>query len=247
MTDPHDAQGDRLLLVHDLGVVAYDTAYDYQREIARRRIAGDIAQDVLILCEHPPVVTLGRSSKPGHLLVTRERLTELGIELRDIERGGDITVHEPGQLVAYPIIDLKRHRRDLHWYLRQLEEAIISAVAQVGVGSTRRVGLTGVWCGDDLHGWRKLASIGVHARDWVTWHGLALNVSNSLATFAHTVPCGLAGVTMTSVHAEWPGADDAPSFHRVARALSDAMAGAFELALRADEASVRSGLGRWCT
>jgi lipoate-protein ligase B len=199
MTDSPDAQVDRLLLVHDLGVVAYDTAYDYQREVAKRRIAGEIDQDVLILCEHPPVVTLGRSTKPGHLLATPERLAELGIALRDIERGGDVTIHEPGQLVAYPIIDLKHHRKDLHWYLRQLEAAIIEAVGEFGVAAHRREGLTGVWCGSEHEGWRKLASIGVHARDWVTWHGLALNVTNDLSTFEHVVPCGLGGVEMTSV------------------------------------------------
>ena len=199
MSGHHDAQVDRLLLVHDLGVVPYDIAYAHQREIARRRIAGELAQDVLILCEHPAVITLGRSTKPGHLLAGEGALAALGVELREVERGGDVTVHEPGQLVAYPVIDLKRHRQDLHWYLRQLEEAIMRASAMVGVASERRAGLTGVWCGDDDDGWRKLASIGVHARDWVTWHGLALNVHNDLATFAHVVPCGLAGVAMTSL------------------------------------------------
>ncbi len=232
MTDSPDAQVDRLLLVHDLGVVAYDTAYEYQREVAKRRISGEIDQDVLILCEHPPVVTLGRSTKPGHLLATPEHLAELGIELRDIERGGDVTVHEPGQLVAYPIIDLKRHKRDLHWHLRQLEQAIIEAVAAFGVVGFRRDGLTGVWCGDDAEGWRKLASIGVHARDWVTWHGLALNVTNDLATFGHVVPCGIGGVEMTSVHAEWRRAGSpgpAPSVAAVAGQLGAALARAFSL------------------
>lgn len=216
MSVPPDAQVARLLLVHDLGIVAYDEAYTYQREIARRRIAGEIDQDVLILCEHPPVITLGRSTKPGHLLADEARLAAAGVQLREVERGGDVTVHEPGQLVAYPIIDLKRHRQDLHWYLRQLEEAIIVAAAALGVSSTRRAGLTGVWCGDETLGWRKLASIGVHARDWVTWHGLALNVTNDLRTFAHVVPCGLDGVVMTSL-----GREQARQHLRLARAGLD--------------------------
>ncbi|MCU0615721.1 MAG: lipoyl(octanoyl) transferase LipB [Gemmatimonadaceae bacterium] len=198
-----DAQdGDRLLLVHDLGVVAYDDAWAYQREMARRRVAGEVAHDVLILCEHPPVITVGRRTKPGHLLASEDVLRDRGIALREVERGGDITVHEPGQLVAYPIVDLKRHRQDLHWYLRQLEAAIIETSAALGVSGTRRAGLTGVWCGDDLGGWRKLASIGVHARDWVTWHGLALNVINSLETFQHVVPCGIPDAIMTSLARE---------------------------------------------
>jgi lipoyl(octanoyl) transferase len=206
MASPPEAPGPRLLLVHDLGLVPYDEAYAYQREVAQRRIRGELDQDVLVLCAHPPVVTLGRSTKPGHLLASPEQLAALGIALRDIERGGDVTVHEPGQLVAYPIIDLKRHTRDLHWYLRQLEQAVIDAVAEVGLESGRRPGLTGVWCGSDDSGWRKLASIGVHARDWVTWHGLALNVTNDLATFGHVVPCGIGGVAMTSVARELAGA-----------------------------------------
>lgn len=198
-----DAQnGDRLLLVHDLGVVAYDEAYAYQREMARRRIAGEVPQDVLILCEHPPVITIGRRTKPGHLLASEVLLRERGIALREVERGGDITVHEPGQLVAYPIVDLKRHTQDLHWYLRQLEAAIMATCAILGVSTARRAGLTGVWCGSDEGGWRKLASIGVHARDWVTWHGLALNVNNTLATFAHVVPCGIPDAVMTSLARE---------------------------------------------
>jgi len=238
MIGHHDAQVDRLLLVHDLGVVPYDTAYAHQREIARRRIAGEVAQDVLILCEHPAVITLGRSTKPGHLLAGEAALAELGVELREVERGGDVTVHEPGQLVAYPIIDLKRHRQDLHWYLRQLEEAIMRAAAVVGVASARRTGLTGVWCGDDANGWRKLASIGVHARDWVTWHGLALNVANDLATFQHVVPCGLAGVTMTSLSQERLRREEAAvDMTTASRALQDALGDVFELRLVDDAAS----------
>lgn len=181
----------------DLGLTAYQAALSLQQHAARLRITGELDADLLILCEHEPVVTLGRATKPGHLLTPASELAAHGVGLHDVERGGDITVHEPGQLVGYLVLDLKQHRKDLHWFLRQTEEAIIRAVAPLGVAAGVRAGLTGVWVED-----RKLASIGVHARDWVTWHGFALNVINDLSTFAHTVPCGLPGVTMTSVARE---------------------------------------------
>jgi lipoate-protein ligase B len=177
--------------------MAYAEALELQRAIARARIAGTVAEDVLLLVEHPPVVTLGRSSKDAHLLASPETLARRGIEVFEVERGGDVTFHGPGQLVGYPIIDLKRHRKDLHWYLRQVEQSLIDALAELGVDSERNVGYTGVWTQG-----RKIASIGVHARDWVTWHGFALNVSTDLSYFDLMVPCGIQAVTMTSVERE---------------------------------------------
>jgi lipoyl(octanoyl) transferase len=185
------------LLVADLGVVPYADALALQRAVARGRISGVFDEDLLLLVEHPPVVTLGRSSKQGHLLASEELLHRRGVELHEVERGGDITFHGPGQLVGYPIIDLKRHRQDLHWFLRQVEEALIRAVAPFGIVGERSAGQTGVWTQG-----RKLASIGVHARDWVTWHGFALNVTTDLSYFDLMVPCGISGVTMTSVSQE---------------------------------------------
>ena len=198
MTDANE----RLLYVHDLGLVDYDEAWAFQRAAAVARIAGKhdepgLSHDLLILCEHPAVVTLGRSTKAGNLLVTPEYLESVGVQLREVERGGDVTIHEPGQLVAYPIIDLEIHKRDLHWYLRQVEQSVMDALRTVGLHADRVAGLTGVW----IEG-RKIASIGVHARDWVTWHGVALNVSNDLQTFSHVVPCGIDDVTMTNVERE---------------------------------------------
>lgn len=187
----------RQLLVCDLGVVPYGQALELQRAVARARIAGAFDQDLLLLVEHPPVVTLGRSSKDKHLLASPELLASRGVELFEVERGGDVTFHGPGQLVGYPIIDLKRHKQDLHWFLRQVEEALIVALAPLGVVAERNPGLTGVWTAG-----RKLASIGLHARDWVTWHGFALNVSTDLSYFDLMVPCGIAEVQMTSVLAE---------------------------------------------
>jgi lipoate-protein ligase B len=185
------------LLVTDLGTLPYDEALELQRAVARARISGAIAEDVLLLVEHPPVVTMGRSAKQHHLLAPPALLAARGVELFEVERGGDVTFHGPGQLVGYPIIDLKRHKRDLHWYLRQVEEALIRAVAPFGIAAERSAGQTGVWTQG-----RKLASIGVHARDWVTWHGFALNVTTDLSYFDLMVPCGIAEVEMTSVARE---------------------------------------------
>src|SRR5262245_51992285 len=187
----------RSLQVVDLGRMAYGDALELQRAVARARIDGSQSQDLLLLVEHPPVVTLGRSSKEAHLLASPELLRARGVELFEVERGGDVTFHGPGQLVGYPIFDLKRHRQDLHWYLRQVEGALIVALARVGIAGRRKASYTGVWVGD-----RKIASIGVHARDWVTWHGFALNVTTDLGFFDLIVPCGIQAVTMTSIERE---------------------------------------------
>jgi lipoate-protein ligase B len=188
---------ERELWVVRQGVTSYVEILDLQRRIAAARITGEIAQDVLLLLEHSPVVTLGRSSKEKNLVASKDFLASRGVELHEVERGGDVTFHGPGQLVGYPIIDLKRHKQDLHWYLRQLEQAIIHTLEKFGVAAERSTGYTGVWTKG-----RKIASIGVHARDWVTWHGIALNVNNDLSFFDLIVPCGIAGVVMTSIEKE---------------------------------------------
>ena len=185
------------LLVADLGTMPYATALALQRAAARARISGAIPEDLLLLVEHPPVVTMGRSAKRHHLLASPELLAARGVELFEVERGGDVTFHGPGQLVGYPIVDLKRHTRDLHWYLRRVEDALMIAAAAFGVTGERSAGQTGVWTQG-----RKLASIGVHARDWVTWHGFALNVTTDLSYFDLMVPCGIAEVEMTSLARE---------------------------------------------
>src|SRR5215831_13420002 len=215
----------RELWIEHLGLMPYADALEYQRAAARARISGEIAQDVLLLVEHPPVVTLGRASKERHLLASPELLASRGIELFDVERGGDVTFHGPGQLVGYPIIDLKRHRRDLHWYLRTLEASLIDALAEFGIAAERNVGFTGVWTQG-----RKIASIGVHARDWVTWHGFALNVTTDLSYFDVMVPCGIQAVTMTSVEREVQG--NPPDMSRVESAAVSALAAAFTLTPR---------------
>lgn len=196
----------RELWVVRLGRMAYAEALEFQRAVARARIAGAIPQDVLLLVEHEPVVTMGRTAKQQNLTASPELLAARGVELFEVERGGDVTYHGPGQLVGYPIVDLKRHRQDLHWYLRQVEEALIVAIGERGIEGERSAGYTGVWTrgltGAPPHAPRKVASIGVHARDWVTWHGFALNVTTELSYFDLIVPCGIAGVDMTSMSRE---------------------------------------------
>ena len=181
----------RVLDVVWLGLVPYGEALELQRRLALDRIAGRLNQDRLLLVEHPPVVTMGRTSQAGHVLRSD------GLDVFEVERGGDVTYHGPGQLVGYPILNLAGFRRDLHWYLRTLEQALIDALATLGIPAHRHAGFTGVWTGG-----RKIASIGVHVKQWVTWHGFALNVSTDLQAFDRIVPCGIAGVEMTSVERE---------------------------------------------
>jgi lipoyl(octanoyl) transferase len=186
------------LAVVGLGRMPYGEALALQRALAQRRITRSLPQDLLLLLEHPPVVTLGRGTRPEHV-APREFLEARGVELYSVERGGDVTFHGPGQLVGYPIFDLTEHRRDLHWFLRTLEEALIVALAHCGITGERRPGYTGVWTGGQA---RKIASIGVHVKQWVTWHGFALNVVTDLSYFDLIVPCGIPDVTMTSIQRE---------------------------------------------
>lgn len=187
----------RSLDVVRLGLRPYAEILELQRAVARARIARDVEHDVLLLVEHQPVVTLGRTAKAANLVASPDLLAARGVERFEVERGGDVTFHGPGQLVGYPIIDLSGHKKDLHWYLRQLEESLIRALGQWRIAAERNQGLTGVWTAG-----RKIASIGVHARDWVTWHGFALNVSVDLSFFDLMVPCGISGVVMTSMERE---------------------------------------------
>ncbi|HEX6106281.1 MAG TPA: lipoyl(octanoyl) transferase LipB [Gemmatimonadales bacterium] len=187
----------RPLLVVELGRRAYDGVLALQRELCRRRIAGELADDLLLLVEHDPVITLGRGTRPASLPLAPAELARRGIPVVEVERGGDVTYHGPGQLVGYPILDLAGHRRDLHWYLRSLEDTLILALSRAGIEAERRPGLTGVWTAG-----RKIASIGIHVKRWVTFHGFALNVTTNLSAFDLIVPCGIADVVMTSVAEE---------------------------------------------
>jgi len=186
---------ERVLEVGEAGLVPYTEALEWQRALAQARIDGRLAHDLLLLLEHPPVVTLGRNSQTTHLL------RPAGVDVFEVERGGDVTFHGPGQLVGYPIIDLTAYKQDLHWYLRTLEQALIGALEILGIAAERNPGYTGVWTphGKEL---RKIASIGIHVKQWVTWHGFALNVTTDLAHFDRIVPCGIPGVVMRSVERE---------------------------------------------
>ena len=185
---------ERRVQVIEAGRMPYHQALDWQRGLAQARIDGRLEEDLLLLLEHPPVVTLGRTAQGTHVLRPE------GVDVVEVERGGDVTFHGPGQLVGYPILDLRAppYRQDLHWYLRTLEDALIAALAELGIPAERRAGYTGVWTGEG----RKIASIGVHVKQWVTWHGFALNVTTDLSAFERIVPCGIEGVEMTSVERE---------------------------------------------
>ncbi len=180
--------------VRHLGQVAYDDALVIQEELTAAKAADSRLPDVLLLLEHPPVYTIGRTPDRSSLDVPG---ADKRVPVRAINRGGQATYHGPGQLVGYPIVDLRRRKRDLHVYLRALEQALIETAAEYGVAAQRREGYTGVWVAD-----RKLASIGVGVRRWIAMHGFALNVCNDLTPFDAIVPCGIAGVRMTSLQAE---------------------------------------------
>lgn len=182
-----------LCSVEHLGVVPYAEGLRLLREKVAARKAGAIP-DTLLLLEHPHVITLGRSASREHLLVSPQRLAALGVEIFETDRGGDLTYHGPGQLVGYPIVDLTRHRRDVSWYMRSLEEALIRVAADFGVEAERNPGAPGVWVGGE-----KLAAMGVHLSRWVTSHGFALNVNTNLEYFRTIVPCGLADKGVTSL------------------------------------------------
>ncbi len=194
---PAPATEARALDVRRLGTIGYGDALDLQAELVRRRRAGEIP-DTLLLLEHPHVITLGSGSHDENVLVSESERAERGIELFETGRGGDVTYHGPGQLVGYPILDLKPDRQDLHRYLRDLEETLIAVLATFGLEGYRKEGLTGVWVGD-----RKLAAIGVRVSSgWITSHGFALNVTTDLSFFGTIVPCGIRDHGVGSISAE---------------------------------------------
>jgi lipoate-protein ligase B len=219
--------GRPVLQVIDLGILGYEEALAEQRRLATAKKRGDLERDFLLLVEHPPVITLGRGTRANEVFTRPDVIETQAIPCIEIERGGDVTYHGPGQLVGYPILDLGHYRQDLHWYLRSLERAVIGAIYRFGIRGFRVEGYTGVWVGDvatrpsasagaaeeidpeeapsliDGGDIRKIASIGVHASRWVTWHGFALNVTDEpLVPFGWIVPCGIDGARMTSLQAE---------------------------------------------
>jgi len=182
----------RQCVVIDLGAMDYKAAWEKQEEAVRS--ADRLEHDLLYLVEHPAVITVGRSGDRSNVLAPEEKLRSEGIEVIEIDRGGDVTYHGPGQLVAYPILNLKMHRRDIGWYLRCLEEVILGTLLDLGIHGRRIKGYTGVWVGDS-----KVAAIGVGVRKWVTFHGLALNIDPNLDRFALITPCGIQDKSVTSI------------------------------------------------
>ena len=179
--------------VLDLGLVDYEKAYDLQKKLHKFRREGKI-DDLLILLEHEPVVTIGRAGKKDNILVSEEFLENEGIRVFEIDRGGDVTLHCPGQLVGYPILDLKLHGENIHRYLRNLEEVIIRLLKVYGVDAQRIENFRGVWVGE-----KKVASIGIGIKGWVTFHGFALNINPDLSYFSFIRPCGFEGRIVTSL------------------------------------------------
>ncbi len=171
--------------IRNLGQTTYRRALAIQADLVRARKAGSLG-DQLLFVEHPPTITLGRNADSAHVLATSDRLGRMGIAVEETDRGGDVTYHGPGQVVAYPILDLREWRRDVGAYLRALEEVMIAALTDFGIRAGRIEGLTGVWVGE-----AKIGALGVHLSRWVTSHGLALNVSTDLRCFEFIVPCGL--------------------------------------------------------
>jgi len=181
----------------DLGRIAYAPACELQRRAVEARKAGAIP-DILFLCEHPHVITLGRNGKPENLRANERVLQQMNVEFHPTDRGGDITYHGPGQIVGYPILDLAAHRRDVRWYVQQLEEITIRATRDFGIEASRIEGLHGIWV-DTPSGSEKLAALGVHLSRWVTSHGFAYNVSTDLRYFDLIVPCGITDKRATSL------------------------------------------------
>jgi len=181
------------LIVYQLGLIGYSDAYYLQRELHQRISDGEVT-DTLLLLEHPPTITIGKSSKLENVLASQAQLTKEGITLFFVGRGGDVTYHGPGQLVAYPIIDLRKRGRDVHKYLRDLEEVIIRTLNDFGIKSCRDVAHAGVWINNE-----EIAAIGLSIRRWVTMHGFALNVNTDLEPFSLINPCGFSDRRATSM------------------------------------------------
>ena len=215
-----------------MGRVDYAEAERLQERLVTARRVGEIP-DVLLLLEHPEVVTVGRGEDDAAAVADIAALEAAGVPVHRVARGGGATLHCPGQIVGYPILDLREMRRDLHWYLRSLEEVIIRALGDAGCEATRREGLTGVWAGGG-----KIASIGVAVRGWITWHGFALNVTRRSPVWESLNPCGLAPEAVGSLE-DLPGRT--PSVDELHQLLSERFCEVFEReAAPADPAFLRS-------
>ena len=204
----------------DLGVIDYKEAWGLQQEIHSKRVLGEV-EDILFLLEHPNTYTLGKTAHKENLISSEDYLKQNQISVYDIDRGGDITYHGPGQIVGYPIIDLNNWFKDTHKYLRALEEVIIKTCNDYGLKSERNPKHTGVWIGD-----KKIAAIGIKVSRWVTMHGFAFNVNTDLSYFNHINPCGFTDKGVTSMEKELGAKQD---YEKIKEALKQKIKGIFDL------------------
>lgn len=181
------------LNIVNLGIVDYREAHQLQKRLLQEHIEGR-GSDTLLLLQHNPVITIGRSGSRSNILLSESALAAAGIEVCEIERGGDVTYHGPGQLIGYPIINLQHFRKDVHWYLRQLEEVIIRVLTEYGIAGERIEDYTGVWVGNE-----KIAAIGISVRRWITYHGFAFNINPDMSHFQMITPCGITDKGVTSL------------------------------------------------
>ncbi|MGA2297793.1 MAG: lipoyl(octanoyl) transferase LipB [FCB group bacterium] len=185
------------LLIQNWGIIDYEKAWEKQRAIVED-IQAQRDKNILVLCQHPTVITIGKSGSNKNIITSLEYLNQLGIKIIENDRGGDVTLHNPGQLICYPIFNLYDYRMDLHWFLRQIEKCIIELLNMFNINAHRIDGMTGVWVAEK----RKICAMGFHCSRWVTSHGLALNVNNNLMEFNYIVPCGINNKEVTSMSKE---------------------------------------------
>lgn len=186
-----------MIAFEDWGLIDYQEAWDRQKVYAGQIQRGE-RKSTLVFCQHPSVITIGRAGSASNITAEPALLQQKGIQVIENNRGGDVTLHNPGQLVGYPIFHLSHYKEDLHWFLREIEECIIQTIAEFGIKGGRVEGLTGVW----IEGERKICAIGIHCSRWVTSHGFALNVENDLSEFGYIIPCGIEDKAVTSIARE---------------------------------------------
>jgi lipoyl(octanoyl) transferase len=187
----------KMIQIQDWGLIEYNEAWDRQRQLVAE-IQQNRNKNVLVLCEHPSVITIGKNGTEKNILFKPEFLKSAGVDIAYTDRGGDVTLHNPGQLVGYPIFNLMDYKQDLHWFLREIELCLIAILSEFAITAERVEGLTGVW----IEGIRKISAIGMHCSRWVTSHGFALNVNNDLKEFGYIVPCGITDKQVTSISQE---------------------------------------------
>ncbi len=186
-----------MLEIQDWGLIDYEEAWKRQRQLVGE-LQNEPERNVFVVCEHPTVITVGRAGRGNNILLPTKFLEQKGIRVVYNDRGGDVTLHNPKQLVGYPIFNLVNFRQDLHWFLREIEDTIIELLYKFNINGQRVEGLTGVW----VDGNRKICAIGMHCSRWVTSHGFALNVSNNLEEFNYIIPCGIKDKSVTSISKE---------------------------------------------